>query len=103
MLQRTLDETHLAGSALIIVTADHGGNGLLHPPEDPLSQYIPWIAVGPTVRKNFDLSQVAGLTVNTMGTFATVCAVMGIVVPHPVDAQPVLDIFDGRKARTREH
>src|SRR4051812_11194462 len=46
----------LDDSTLIIVTADHGGSGLGHGPDDMPSKFIPWIAVGPGVRKDFDLT-----------------------------------------------
>ena len=42
-----LDELKLSDSTLLIVTADHGGAGKNHGPDDPRSRHIPWIAVGP--------------------------------------------------------
>ena len=41
-----LDEAGVLGSTLIILTADHGGAGKEHGPDDPRARHIPWIAVG---------------------------------------------------------
>jgi arylsulfatase A-like enzyme len=98
VVQAALDARRLGNSTLMILTADHGGVGLLHPPDDPLSQLIPWIAAGPSIRRNFDLGGVPGLSVNTMSTFATVCAMLGISVEHAIDGAPVMQILE-RPAR----
>jgi predicted AlkP superfamily pyrophosphatase or phosphodiesterase len=94
LVLQALQDAGMTASTLIILTADHGGAGLLHSPEDPLSQRIPWIAAGPSVRKDFDLALVPGLAVDTMATFATVCAALGIPVPDSRDGKPVLQIFE---------
>ena len=93
-IDQALNAARLTGSTVMILTADHGGTGLLHPPEDPRSQFIPWIAAGPSIRRNFDLATVPGLAVNTMATFATVCALLGINMEQPVDGKPVLQILE---------
>jgi arylsulfatase A-like enzyme len=78
VLLKTLDEAGLTNSTLMIVTADHGGAGKNHGPDDPRSRHIPWVAVGPHVRKHLDLTSYPKLDVNTYDTFATCCWVMGI-------------------------
>ncbi len=83
----TFDET------LLIVTADHGGQGRVHGPNDPRSRHIPWIVAGPGVRANYDLTRIAELHVNTEDTFATACYVLGIPLPADIDGKPVLAIF----------
>jgi predicted AlkP superfamily pyrophosphatase or phosphodiesterase len=77
-LLATLEELKLTDSTLVIVTADHGGAGYNHGPDDPRSRHIPWIAAGPGIRKGFDLTIYAKLTINTEDTFATTCWMMGI-------------------------
>ena len=48
-----LDTLKLRDSTSLIITADHGGAGRTHGPDDPRSRTIPWIAVGPgIIRKN---------------------------------------------------
>src|SRR5206468_1999611 len=75
---KCLDERQLSESTLVIVTADHGGAGKSHGPDDPRSRHIPWIAVGPGIRTHVDLTSYAKLVINTEDTFATVCWMMGI-------------------------
>jgi predicted AlkP superfamily pyrophosphatase or phosphodiesterase len=93
ILEDALVSANVSDATLLILTADHGGAALLHPPEDPRSQFIPWIVTGPGVRKNFDLTQVEGLTVDTMSTFATACDYLGITVPYAIDGRPTRAIF----------
>jgi hypothetical protein len=96
MIRQTLRDTRRLDRTVWILTADHGGAGFEHSPEDATRQFVPWVVAGPTVRKNFDLTSVAYLSVHTMSTFATVCMLLGIDVPHPVDARPILQIFESR-------
>jgi len=86
-------EKALLDSTFVLVTADHGGAGKSHGPDDPRSRMIPWIVVGPGVRSDYDLTREEDLTVKTEDTFATACYVLGITPPRPVDGHPVLQIF----------
>jgi len=95
-LGRILDAVNARGtldSTLVIVSADHGGAGKSHGPDDPRSRMIPWIAAGPGVRADYDLTQDEDLTVRTEDTFATACYVLGITPPRPVDGHPIQQIF----------
>ncbi|MDP2138141.1 MAG: alkaline phosphatase family protein, partial [Candidatus Didemnitutus sp.] len=47
-----LDAAGVRPSTLIIVTSDHGGSGITHSMDDERSRRIPWIAVGPGLRRN---------------------------------------------------
>jgi hypothetical protein len=87
-------------STVVIVTADHGGTGRWHGPNDPRARLIPWIAVGPGIKSDFDLSALRDLTINTEDTFATVCALLGIPVPAHVDGKPILQILLPAPAQT---
>ena len=84
---------------LIIVTADHGGAGTNHGPNDPRSRHIPWIAVGPGVRANYDLTLNKDLTINTEDTFATACYVLGIPLPANCVGKAVTDILGKADAK----
>jgi phosphopentomutase len=84
---KVFDET------LIILSADHGGSGRGHGPDDTLSSMIPWIAAGPGVRKNFDLTLLRGDPVRTTDTFATACAVLGLPVPLETEGKAVKGAF----------
>ena len=90
---KALDDQKLTDKTLIIVSADHGGNGRTHGGLDPRSQHIPWIAAGPGIKHNYDLTRNQKLLVATYDTFATACYVMRITLPDHIDGKPVVDIF----------
>ena len=89
-----LDQRHLRDSTFILVTSDHGGAGLMHGPDDPRSRHIPWIAVGPGIRRGLDLTIYRDLVINTEDTFSTVAYLLGIPIIRQVDGHPVLQIID---------
>ena len=89
-----IDKEGFAGSTLVIVSADHGGAGRSHGPDDPRSRHIPWIAAGPGIRKDLDLTTLGDLTINTEDTFATVCYLMGLTVDTRLDGKPVMQIIE---------
>jgi predicted AlkP superfamily pyrophosphatase or phosphodiesterase len=93
----TLSQADLKARTLIILTADHGGAGRTHGAEDPRSRSIPWIAVGPGVRKDFDLTLLAELNVDVYDTFATACAVLAIPVPERIDGKFVEAMMEDRE------
>ncbi|MCX6906922.1 MAG: ectonucleotide pyrophosphatase/phosphodiesterase [Verrucomicrobia bacterium] len=88
-----LREARLSEKTLLIVTADHGGSGRSHGAKVPFSHYIPWIAVGPGVRENYDLTLEPKLAVHVEDVFATALNFLGVAVPLGVDGKPVLAIF----------
>ena len=96
-LLAALDELQLRDKTVILLTADHGGQGRGHgissggmaSPDDPRSQHIPWILSGPGIRKNYDLSQDPRLHVRTMDTFATLCFLLGLQPDGPIDGKPI--------------
>lgn len=77
-LMTTLEEVGVAGETLVVVSADHGGAGKGHGPDDPRSRHIPWIAAGPGLRRGYDLTAQPRLVVRTEDTFATACWALGI-------------------------
>lgn len=89
----------LQDSTFVLVTADHGGAGKTHGPDDPRSRMIPWIATGPGVCRGVDLTTNADLTVRTEDTFATLCYVLGLAPPKPVDGRSVTKIFCDTRER----
>jgi predicted AlkP superfamily pyrophosphatase or phosphodiesterase len=86
---RAISDAGLMESTLIILTADHGGQGRSHGADDPRSRHIPWIAAGPGIRRNFDLTRYADLTVNTEDTFATACYFLGMTPSPRIDGKPI--------------
>jgi predicted AlkP superfamily pyrophosphatase or phosphodiesterase len=89
-----LDRAGLRESTVVIVSADHGGAGLTHGPDDPRSRTIPWIVSGPGVRTNFDLSQIGTLDLRTEDTCATACWLLGLALPANFDGTPVREAFE---------
>jgi arylsulfatase A-like enzyme len=81
--------------SLIILTSDHGGAGRTHGPDDPRSRSIPWIAAGPGVKRNYDLTLLGrDHDVTTYDTFATACYALGLRPPRRVEGRPVVQIFE---------
>ena len=98
-LGRVLDAIHdvgLTDSTLVILSADHGGAGLSHGAGDPRSRHIPWIAAGPNVRHDYDLTHNPRLVIHTEDTFATACDALHIPIPSYADGKPVKDIYAER-------
>ena len=91
---RALRESGAAGSTLILVTSDHGGAGRNHGPDDARSRHIPWIAAGPGVRRNFDLTRYPDLVVDTQDTFATACHFLALRHSPRIDGKAVTQIVD---------
>ncbi|HVS53376.1 MAG TPA: ectonucleotide pyrophosphatase/phosphodiesterase [Opitutaceae bacterium] len=89
-----LEHAGLRDSTVVIISADHGGAGLTHGPDDPRSRYIPWIVHGPSVRSGFDLTQEATLDLRTEDTCATACWLLGLALPANFDGQPVRVAFN---------
>lgn len=92
-----LGEMKLLDDTLIIVTADHGGAGRSHGSDDFRSRHIPWIAVGPGVRKNYDLTMNRELVVETYDAFATIAAMLDIAVTPKRQGKFVEDILEKRE------
>ena len=88
-----LKRAGLFDASLVILTTDHGGGGRGHGPDDLTSALVPWIACGPGIRKNFDLTLLRGRPVATMDTFATCAAVLGIPVPAGTEGKVVGNLF----------
>ena len=82
----------LAGQTAVIVTADHGGSGRTHRPDDGKSMLIPWAVAGPGIRAGFDLGTVAGLQVHVEDTFATACWLLGLSIEAGIDGKPVMQV-----------
>jgi len=80
-------------STVVIVSADHGGANHTHGGPDVRSQSIPWIAAGPGIRHDVDLTSETKDDVHTEDTFATACQVLGLALPPGTDGRPVERAF----------
>lgn len=88
-----LREAGVAERTAIILSADHGGAGKGHGPDDARSRHIPWIITGPHV-KHRDLTGIVELEINTEDTCATACYLLGLSQLPYFDGKPVLAAFD---------
>ena len=95
-LLAALEEAELDGSTVVILSADHGGAGKGHGPNDPRSRHIPWIASGPGIRKGYDLTRDNTLHVNTEDTFATACWLLGLRTGR-IDGKQVEQVLEDRE------
>ncbi|MGH7214147.1 MAG: alkaline phosphatase family protein [Tepidisphaeraceae bacterium] len=93
MILAALGEDGTSRPTTVIVSADHGGSGRQHGPDDARSRHIPWIISGPGIQKDVDLTRYRELTINTEDTFATVCVILGIPLPEGIDGKPVAQAF----------
>ena len=95
---KAVDDAKLTANTAFIITADHGGFGRIHGPDDPRCRYIPWICYGPGIRQNLDLTtldhSINGKdTIDTEDTFATACYLMGIPIDKQIDGKPLTQII----------
>jgi arylsulfatase A-like enzyme len=100
MILASLRRAGIADKTAVILTSDHGGAGYQHGPEDPRSRHIPWIIMGPGIRKNVDLTTKEQIIVNTEDTFATACFFLNIPIDEDVDGKAVLQVLEDPKADT---
>jgi len=83
-----LDQAGLRDSALIIVSADHGGHETTHGTFLPEDMTIPWIASGPGIQHTALTSPI-----NTTDTAATAAWALGLPLPPEWDGRPVFEAF----------
>lgn len=91
---QALAMTGLLDSTAVIVSCDHGGAGRNHGAGDVRSRLIPWIAAGPGLRRDFDLTLVPERNVRTEDTFATACALLGLPLPADIEGRPVTEAYE---------
>lgn len=80
----------IAGSSVVILSADHGGIGKTHGGPSPEEMTIPWIAWGAGVKKNFHITQ----PITTFDTAATALWILNIPIPANWDGKPVKSAFN---------
>lgn len=95
------EQAGLADRLFVIVSADHGGSARTHGKDDLRSRFIPWIAAGPGIRADFDLTRVGkDYEVRTYDTFATACRVLNLGDPSGLDGKVVEPIFSDYELMT---
>ncbi len=90
----------LADQGLLLLTADHGGQGKGHGADDLRSRTIPWIAVGPGLKKDYDLANAAAEDwVRIEDTCATALDWLKLKVPQAMDGHSQLPWLIGKKLK----
>jgi hypothetical protein len=83
-----LDTRGLRGETLVIVTADHGGNGQGHGSNSREDMTIPWVTSGPGIQ-----TKTLTTLVHIMDTAATAAFALGLTIPSEWDGVPVYEAF----------
>lgn len=86
---RALRKSPKRHNTYFIITADHGGHNRTHGTNAPEDMAIPWIIIGPNIKRDHEISG----PVKIYDTAATVLFLLGIDVPPDWDGQPVHDAF----------
>jgi predicted AlkP superfamily pyrophosphatase or phosphodiesterase len=89
VILESLDEAGIYEHTLLIITSDHGGQGKNHIGSDSEVITIPWIAVGPGVKKGYRING----NVNIYDTAATVLFALGIKPPPNWEGKPIKEVF----------
>lgn len=87
---RAIDQAGIAGTSVILITADHGGTGKNHKDDTPDDRNIPWIAWGKGVKKSHAITT----AVNTFDTAATALWLLDVPLPAELDGKPVTEAFE---------
>jgi arylsulfatase A-like enzyme len=88
-IYQALERSGMLAETLVIVSADHGGHNHNHSGALLSDRNIPWIAVGPGVRKGYTIRG----TISTMDTAATALSVLGLQPLTRISGKPVHEIF----------
>jgi arylsulfatase A-like enzyme len=88
-IYQALERSGMLAETLVIVSADHGGHNHNHSGALLSDRYIPWIAMGPGVRKGYSIRG----TISTMDTAATALSVLGLQPLLRITGKPVSEIF----------
>lgn len=92
---KTLEEKDALRNTLIIVTSDHGGSGHIHGRNSMIELEIPWIAAGPGVPENLEITA----PISTTDTAPTVADVLGLRPSSCATGRPVESAFAGARRR----
>ncbi len=86
---QSIERAGIADETLVLVTADHGGIKKGHGSISMAEMQIPWIVVGPGIRKNHQVQE----SIMTFDTAATIAAALKLKAPQVWIGRPVRSIF----------
>ena len=85
-LRSLIESMHLADSTTIFLTADHGGLGKRHGGLTMSETEIPWIVVGPAIRKDHEIAD----QIMQYDTAATLAYILNIKASPCWRGRPVI-------------
>jgi predicted AlkP superfamily pyrophosphatase or phosphodiesterase len=94
-LLTALNDAGIRDQTVVLMTADHGGNGKSHGGNTMQELEIPWIISGPGIKRNHEIAT----PVNTYDTAATIALLFGLKPPEGWIGQPVLEALERTPAR----
>ncbi len=90
MVLEALQKAGIAGSSVVLISADHGGHARTHGDNTPDDMTIPWMAWGAGVKKHFQIT----VPITTFDTTATALWLLGVPCPPELDGKPVKEAFE---------
>ncbi|WP_142603052.1 alkaline phosphatase [Solitalea koreensis] len=85
-----VNETGMGENTIIILTADHGGLGHGHGGVTMQEMEIPWVILGPNVKKNHEITE----SIMTYDTAATIAYILHLNIPQVWVGRPVKSVMD---------
>ena len=93
-IKNAIEKAGIAGSSVILLSADHGGHAKTHGTNSPEDMTIPWIAWGVGVKRGVTITA----PVTTYDTAATALWLLGVPIPSNWDGKPVTSAFSAPQA-----
>lgn len=88
-IYQAIERAGILSDTLVIVSADHGGHNHNHSGALQSDRNIPWIAMGPGVRRGYSIQG----PISTMDTAATALAALGLQPQTRLTGKPIREIF----------
>jgi hypothetical protein len=94
-----IKEAGLEKNTIIIITSDHGSEGLSHASENTVEIEVPWIFSGPGIKKNMLLESPN----DQANTAPTIAKILGLKIPPEWIGKPVNEIFISKTADAKQN
>ena len=95
VVKAAIEKAGIAGTSVIILSADHGGHDKTHGSNSPDDMTIPWIVWGNGVKQGFTITA----PVSTCDTAATALWLLDCPIPASFAGKPVTSAFESGPGR----